>query len=347
MCFGRTSDGNVLTRKTRANATIAFGYDTLNRLIGKTPPSPAPVVSYRYDLNGRLLGVSDTGAAIAPALPPSGTAVQYATTTGYDALNRPTGITWSPAPAEATPTAGSVTFSHSYNRTNQRSGQTTTDNTWWDYPAATPSTVSYTANALDQYVAVGSVTPTYDANGNLTFDGSFTYGYDAENRLISASGPGLVASYAYDAQGRRKSKTVNGVTTVFVTDADNREVLEYDGGSGQILRWYAYGLGPNDALNQLNVAASTRLAFIPDLQGSIVATQDSTTGALTKLGYGPYGVSASTAGTFRYTGQRIDPETAGLHYYRARMYSQVLGRFMQVDPIGYSAGDQPLCVCGQ
>ena len=40
----------------------------------------------------------------------------------------------------------------------------------------------------------------------------------------------------YDAQGRRKRKTVNGATTLYVTDADNREVLEYDGTSGQVLR---------------------------------------------------------------------------------------------------------------
>ena len=36
--------------------------------------------------------------------------------------------------------------------------------------------------SLDQYSAVGSVTPTYDGNGNLTYDGSFTYCYDAESR---------------------------------------------------------------------------------------------------------------------------------------------------------------------
>jgi hypothetical protein len=65
---------------------------------------------------------------------------------------------------------------------------------------------------------------------------------------LPASGTGLTASYAYDAQGRRKSKTVIGVTTIFVTDADNREVLEYDGTSGAIQNWYAYGLGPNTAL---------------------------------------------------------------------------------------------------
>ena len=118
-----------------------------------------------------------------------------------------------------------------------------TDNTWFNYPAATPSTVSYSANALNQCTAVGAVTPSYDGNGNLTSNGTFTLGYDAENRLSSASGAGNTASYTFDAQGRRKTKTVNGATTVFVTDAANREVLEYDGASRAILRWYAYGSG--------------------------------------------------------------------------------------------------------
>jgi RHS repeat-associated protein len=197
--------------------------------------------------------------------------------------------------------------------------------------------VSYTADALNRYTAVGAVSPTYDGNGNLTFDGTFTLGYDAENRLTSASGAGNTAAYAYDAQGRRKSRTVNGATTVFVTDAGNREVLEYDGASGAIQRWYAYALGPNEVLNQMNVAAGTRATLLPDILGSIIASQDSSSGALTKIGYLPYGKSAS-AGPFGFTGQRIDLETSGLYYYRARHYSPAWGRFLQVDPIGYSGG---------
>jgi hypothetical protein len=114
----------VLTRKTRASQTISYAYDTLNRLITKTPPSPAPVVSYGYDLAGRRTSVSDTSAAIAAAAPPSGTSVQYGTNTAYDALNRPTSVAWNPAPAAASPTASSVTFGHAYNRVNQRIGQT-------------------------------------------------------------------------------------------------------------------------------------------------------------------------------------------------------------------------------
>ena len=46
----------------------------------------------------RLTSLSDTSAAIAAAVPPSGPSVQYATTAAYDALNRPTGISWNPAP---------------------------------------------------------------------------------------------------------------------------------------------------------------------------------------------------------------------------------------------------------
>jgi RHS repeat-associated protein len=132
---------------------------------------------------------------------------------------------------------------------------------------------------------------------------------------------------------------VNGNTTIFVTDADNREILEYDGTSGAIKNWYAYGLGPNDVLNQMNVAAATRATLIPDVQGSIVGTLDATSGTLTKVGYRPYGESSSTSGSFRYTAQRIDPETNGLYYYRARQYIPAWGRFMQPDPIGYSGGN--------
>ena len=97
---------------------------------------------------------------------------------------------------------------------------------------------------------------------------------------------------------------------MFVTDADNREVLEYDGTGGAIQRWYAYGLGPNDVLNQMNVVAGTRATLLPDILGSEIASLDSGTGALTKVGYLPYGKSAGT-GPFGYTGQRVDVEMGG------------------------------------
>ena len=88
----------------------------------------------------------------------------------------------------------------------------------------------------------------------------------------------------------------------------------------------------------MNVAAATRATFIPDLQGSVIGTLNSASGALSKVGYSPYGHNAGTPGSFGYTGQRFDAETNGLYYYRARHYSAALGRFAQPDPIGYSGG---------
>ena len=87
----------------------------------------------------------------------------------------------------------------------------------------------------------------------------------------------------------------------------------------------------------MNVGANTRATFIPDIQGSIIASTDSSSGAMSKLGYLPYGTSATAPPNFGYTGQRFDTET-GLYYYRARHYTPRWGRFLQPDPIGIQGG---------
>jgi RHS repeat-associated protein len=79
-------------------------------------------------------------------------------------------------------------------------------------------------------------TLTYDLDGNLSFDGIWTYQWDCENRLAAmsmtnvagvANSNRLRLEFAYDYQGRRGSKTVkswnggtftNAVTTRFVYD---------------------------------------------------------------------------------------------------------------------------------
>ena len=123
---------------------------------------------------------------------------------------------------------------------------------------------------------------------------------------MSASGGGNTATYAFDPRGRRKVRTVNGATTVTVTGADNRELMDYDGATGAILRWYAYGPGPNAVLNQMNVApgggAGTRDTLLPNLLGSIVASVDSTTGNIAPFGYRPYGTASAAPAQFGYTG---------------------------------------------
>ncbi len=103
---------------------------------------------------------------------------------------------------------------------------------------------------------------------------------------------------------------MGAATTVYVTDADNREVLEYDGTTGAVRAWYAYGLGSGEPLNRMDVSAGSRQTLIPDAQGSIVSRLDSASGMLTTAGYGAYGENpAQTTAGPGYTAQRHDPET--------------------------------------
>ena len=46
------------------------------------------------------------------------------------------------------------------------------------------------------------------------------------------------------------------------------------------------------------------------------------------------GASGTAGFPFRFTGQKLDPES-GLYYYKARYYDPETGRFLQTDPIGY------------
>jgi RHS repeat-associated protein len=83
------------------------------------------------------------------------------------------------------------------------------------------------------------------------------------------------------------------------------------------------------------VGAGSRRYLHTDHQGSVVAIADAAGTVLGVNRYDPYGVpSAGNLGRYGYTGQtRIDE--LGLYYYKARIYSPWLGRFLQTDPIGY------------
>jgi len=187
-------------------------------------------------------------------------------------------------------------------------------------------------------------------NCNLPGDGTLTYTYDTENRLLTATKTGMSASYAYDPMGRRQTKTVNGTTTLFVDNGDT-EVAEYDGTSGNLLRRYVPGAAIDDLIAMVDCTNATppnctgsgvvKTFFHVDKMGSVVAMSKSD-GTLAEgpYTYDPYGncvgggSSCGAGEPYRFTGQRLDPET-GLYYYRARYYSPALGRFLQTDPIGY------------
>ena len=195
--------------------------------------------------------------------------------------------------------------------------------------------------SVNQYVSAGGATFSYDANGNLTGDGATSYVYDVENHLVEASG-GRTAQMVYDPLGRlfQTSGGAAGVTR-FHYDGDDL-VAEYDAAGG-ILRRYMHGPGSDEPIlwdegSAMN-CSGTRFLHT-NHQGSVIAVADCNGNRVATNAYDEYGIPAglvsgtANMGRFQYTGQTWLPEL-GMYYYKARIYSPIIGRFMQTDPIGY------------
>ncbi len=84
-----------------------------------------------------------------------------------------------------------------------------------------------------------------------------------------------------------------------------------------------------------NFSYGTAKFLYADTRGSVVYSANYTNTKLALNTYDEYGSpSSANSGRFQYTGQ-VWLEELGMYYYKARMYSPTLGRFMQTDPIGY------------
>jgi RHS repeat-associated protein len=126
-------------------------------------------------------------------------------------------------------------------------------------------------------------------------------------------------------------------TTRFLYDGD-RLAIEYNG-AGNVLRSYDHGAGPDEPLVWYEaVSGGTSGRYLhADHQGSIIAVADQNGNPIAVNAYDEWGIpNAGNLGRFGYTGQAWLPEL-GMWYYKARLYSPTLGRFLQTDPVGYNS----------
>jgi len=297
---------------------INYTYDSLGRMTWVTD-STTTLATYAYDALGRRtqIGYNNGTAAVA-----------YTYTNANDVLTLADSMTAS---------GNNVTYTDTYTNAHQLLSEATS-NTSYNWQPSAASTNTYAAvNVLNQYPSVNSVAISYDTKGNLTSDGTWTYAYDAENRLMTANKTGSANSYAYDPFGRRTTKTASGVVTYYLHDGDT-EIAEYNG-SGTLQRRFVPGPAIDEYIEKVEYPAKTKTFFHVNRQDSVVAMSD-INGALSEgpYTYDAYGNTTATSGEpFKYTGQRLDPEI-GCYYYRARIYCPAIGRFLQPDGVGYSAG---------
>ncbi|MGC1343052.1 MAG: RHS repeat-associated core domain-containing protein [Candidatus Binataceae bacterium] len=194
-------------------------------------------------------------------------------------------------------------------------------------------------NADNGMTAFNGTTLSYDANGNLTGDGTNTYTWDARNHLTAISGP-VDASFTYDAFGRRASKTIAGTGTQFLYDILN-PVQELQAGtpSGNLLD----GLNIDEyfARTDSNNNLST---LLEDALGSTIGLVGAGQSIATSYIYQPFGATTTTGAangnSYQFTGRENDG--TGLYFYRARYYNPMYQRFIAQDPLGFAGGDLDL-----
>jgi RHS repeat-associated protein len=322
------ANGNRTNVTYPDNQSFAAGYDDNNRMTQLYEGAGASVTmaTNAYDNYGRRISLSRR----------YGDATSYA----YNVQSRPSSLGHSFVNGQ-----GNVTYSFAFNPASQMVSRSISNDVY-AYRDDVNKNLAYTKNGLNQYSAVGNNAYSYDASGNLTSDSGITFGYDIENRLISASGL-RTASLRYDPLGRLYEITgtvkVNGAnttkTTRFLYDGD-RLIAEYDT-AGVMQHRYVHGGGVDEPLVWYEGAtlASPRF-YHSNHQGSIIAIASSTGTMGIVKSYDAHGTPDATNGTvgrFSYTGQ-IYLEELGLMHYKARAYSPTLGRFMQTDPIGYKDG---------
>lgn len=196
----------------------------------------------------------------------------------------------------------------------------------------------------------------YDSDGDMTADTVFTYTYDAENRVSTASGmSGGPYCYIYDGNGLRvmKAHASGGSCSVTVTvdmlfwrNIAGNTIAETDGtGSTTNSNYNEYIFFAARRIAQSNPASSNVYYYFVDHLGSIRVVTNATGTPCYEVDYLPYGNENTPSGftntcstRYRFTGYERDLETAygnsaGTDYAFARYYNSRLGRFMSSDPL--------------
>lgn len=188
----------------------------------------------------------------------------------------------------------------------------------------------------------------YDAAGNMTTLGNFTFTWDKFGQLATANRSGtptLNITYTYDLLGRRSTKAVNGtITERYVYDG--QLLIAQLNGAGTIIRSYVWGqLG---LISNRSDGVSRFYLFDP--QGNTEFLIQNNNVILWAHGrYKTYGTQMGAVQAYIYGwksqyGGHTDLDT-GLVQMGAREFSPKIGRFISRDPSGYSGGPNVYAYC--
>lgn len=369
---------DAFNRRTRATledgSAWSYDYNDRNELVlgARAWPDESPVAGqqyeFRYDTIGNRSyassGGDTNGANLRQTVYATNALNLYTTVTtpGYEDV---VGMAW--ATNTVTVNSGATDRKGEFYHREITIGNASTPQ-WQSVTVTSGTTVSNGGFAFPKQAQ----SPSYDLDGNLTFDGIWTYQWDGENRLKSMAMTNITSvpnahrkklDFTYDYRGRRAAKTVsawNGssfaspVTTRYLYDEWNL-VGELDGG-GNLLRSYLWGSDISGTLTDAggvqglllvadHVPVTDTYHFVAfDGNGNVTALVNAVDQSLSaRYEYSPFGEMLRSTGPlassnpFRWSTKFWDEES-GLVYYGHRYYSPGLGRWLSRDPMGHEGG---------
>jgi RHS repeat-associated protein len=184
---------------------------------------------------------------------------------------------------------------------------------------------------------LAAVTYTYDANGNMTSDGTICYEYNEANHLKvvrRCANNDLIAEYYYDHEGNRKWKKLyqSGVNTKKIFTISDEYELDFTA-STSAYKYTTHYYADEKIVAKKNPDGSKNYLHGDHLGSTTLITKQDGT-VLENTTYDPFGkvTSGGVNSRFGYTGQEKDPETP-LNYYNARYYDSSIRRFAQADDV--------------
>jgi RHS repeat-associated protein len=328
--------GNILTWRQQADSTAVlwkFTYDQADQLMSAvkhatdTPQTVLQRFAYAYDPAGNRT-VEQIDDAI--------------TWSAYDNLNRLT----SQAPGGPMTIAGTlnepgtVTISGKPAvidaSNNFRGTVPTTTGTNTFTIVAKDATGNTTTQQYEVDLSGSSKTFTYDANGNLTSDGTSTFEWDARNQLVAVNVGTHRSEFSYDGKQRRvrvveKDGGVNqSDTPVLWCD---KEICEERAADGVTVTRRSFALGEQ--------VTGTARFFTADHLGSIGEVTDSANTLLARYAFDPWGRRTVAAGTdvtpVGFTGHRWHA-SGEVWLTQYRQLDSGMGRWTREDPLGFEDG---------
>ena len=338
--FARDAAGHVTAITYPDGLALALAYDDAGNVSSITYPGGL-VVNYSYDSLNRTSAVGFGGNSIALNYDATGRLVAETRSNGvqsayaYDAAGQLTGLSHR---------KGSTVIADLTYTRNDAGWLTAESGVVPQNPTLPPSNATGTYDSANGVSTWGSDTYGYDTDGNLisiTGARNFSAAYDNQNRPTNITLGGTSTTYVYDGLGYRVQAQSASAQRNFHHDPWGRLLFETDA-AGVVTANHVY------AGKRLVASGSSAYAFNHhDKTGNTLALTDASGLVVGAFAYSPYGALLGKSGTattpFTFVGAYgVMSEGNDLYFMTNRYYDAVTGRFLQRDPVGFSAGQSNL-----